>query len=194
MSDVRRSLTWAMLAWLPLAAAPAPAAPAASEPPTSPVAAPACANFGVVVPGFYRGAEPDADCLAHLAALGVRTVVSLRDDEEAAEREQARAEALGMRFVSLPMSGFGRPSWAEVRRALDLVRAPEHRPVFLHCRRGRDRTGVVVAAHRMTHEGWPVERAMDEAEDFGLAWWQIRMKKFIRDFRADGRLPAATDD
>ena len=36
-----------------------------------------CANFAQVSPGFYRGAEPGAPCLEHLATLGVTTIVNL---------------------------------------------------------------------------------------------------------------------
>lgn len=147
-----------------------------------------CANFGEVGPGLYRGAEPDEGCLAHLARQGIRTVVNLRDEEEASELEQAKVVALGMQYVNMPMSGFDRPSVAQVQRVLTVVCGPENRPVFLHCKRGRDRTGVIVAAHRMAHEGWAAERAMQEAKGFGLAWWQFRMKQFIRDFLANASL------
>jgi protein tyrosine/serine phosphatase len=140
-----------------------------------------CANFGQVNAGLYRGAEPDDDCLEHLAALGIRTVVNLRDEKDASEDEQAGALALGMRYVNAPMSGFDRPSAAEVRRALAVIRASENQPVFVHCRRGRDRTGVVVAAYRVANDGWETGKALQEAKGFGLAWWQFGMRRFIRD-------------
>jgi protein tyrosine/serine phosphatase len=141
-----------------------------------------CANFGRVGPGLYRGAEPGERCLGHLAGLGIRMVVNLRDEEEASDHEQSEAVALGMRYVNLPMSGFERPSVAEVQRVLAVIRTSENQPVFVHCKRGRDRTGVIVAAYRMTQEGWTAERAVQEAERFGLAWWQFGMKGFIREF------------
>lgn len=146
---------------------------------------PPCANFGQVRPGLYRGAEPDDDCLEHLVGLGITLVVNLRDDDEDSGREQARVVALGMRYVNMPLSGFGRPSLDAVRRVVAQTAAAGNQPVFVHCRRGRDRTGVIIAAFRMGHEGWAAERAIREAEDFGLAWWQFRMKQFILDFGAE---------
>ena len=145
-----------------------------------------CVNFGRVSAGLYRGAEPDRDCLGHLAALGVRTVVNLRDEKDASEDEQAGVLALGMRYHSMPMSGFDRPSAIEVQRVLAILKASENQPVFVHCKRGRDRTGVIVAAYRMTNDGWAADRAVKEAKDFGLAWWQFKMKKFLRDFDGNG--------
>ena len=140
-----------------------------------------CENFGKVGPALYRGAEPDADCLDHLATLGVRTIVSLRDDEEDTERERGWAQARGIRFENVPMSGFRKPDPAEVLRALELIGETGNQPVFVHCKRGRDRTGVVVAAWRMMREGWSLEQAYEEAKRFRLAWWQVRMKDFIRE-------------
>ncbi len=148
-----------------------------------------CVDFAQVSPGLYRGAEPSERCLGHLAASGIRKIVNLRDEEEASEREQAQARTLGMRYVNIPMSGFGRPEADEVRSVLTTIRASENQPVFLHCRHGRDRTGAIVAAYRMAHEGWPAERAVQEAKEFGMAWWQFRMRKFIRTFGANTSLP-----
>jgi len=146
----------------------------------------ACENFGQVGPGLYRGAEPDDACLDRLAARGIRTIVNLRDERDASERERSRAAALGMRYVNQPMSGFGRPALPEVRTILATLLAAEGQPVFVHCKRGRDRTGVVIAAYRMAHDGWAADRAVDEAKRFGLAWWQVRMKRFIQEFEAAG--------
>lgn len=148
----------------------------------TPADAGSCENFGQVGPALYRGAEPDAACLDHLVKLGVRAIVSLRDDEEDTAREQRLAEARGLRFTNVPMSGVRRPDAEEVRRALEAIAASGNEPVFVHCKRGRDRTGVVVAAWRMTRDGWTVDQAYEEAKRFRLAWWQVRMKDFIRDF------------
>ena len=141
-----------------------------------------CENFGQVGPALYRGAEPDAACLDHLAKLGVKTLVNLRDDDEDVAREREWAKARGMRVENVPMSGFRKPDEARVLRALEVIGETGNQPVFVHCKRGRDRTGVVVAAWRMARENWTLENAYEEAKRFRLAWWQVRMKEFIREF------------
>ena len=41
-------------------------------------------------------------------------------------------------------------------------------PVFFHCVAGHHRTGLVHAAYRIRHEGWPAERAWREL--MSLPW------------------------
>src|ERR1019366_8567503 len=41
----------------------------------------------------------------------------------------------------------------QISRVLGLL-APPASPVFMHCRRGADRTGTVIACYRITHDGW----------------------------------------
>ena len=40
---------------------------------------------------------------------------------------------------------------------------------------------MVIACYRMRAEGWMAERALGEAKRHGLAWWQYRMKGYIKD-------------
>ncbi len=48
-----------------------------------------------------------------------------------------------------------------------------------------DRTGTVIAVYRMTHDAWTGEQAADEAETFGIGWWQRGMRDFINDYYRD---------
>jgi protein-tyrosine phosphatase len=41
--------------------------------------------------------------------------------------------------------------------------------VFVHCRLGDDRTGMMVAAYRMADEGWTADEAMAEMKAFGFS-------------------------
>lgn len=177
-TEARRSLILTLALPGILGAASAVAATDAATPPAP------CANFAQVSPGLYRGAEPDERCLEHLASMGIKMVVNLRDEPDDSDRVRQGVIAAGMRYVSMPMSGFGRPPVSDVERILATLRATENQPVFVHGRHGSDRTGTIVAAFRMAQEGWAAERALQEAKQFGMGWWQFRMKGFIRDFEA----------
>ena len=142
-------------------------------------------NFHRVNAHLYRGGQPQAGGLARLAAMGVKTILNLRDDDGRAQEEGREAAALGLRYFNVPISRAGRPSRERIEELMALVDAPENGPVFVHCKRGADRTGAFVAAYRITHDGWTAERALAEAEHYGMGFWQHGKKDFINDFYRD---------
>jgi len=133
---------------------------------------------------LYRGAQPKDGGLTELKKLGITTIVDLRgEDREKFEWERGKAEALGMRFVHIPVSGWAPPSDEQVAKFLELFRGDPHQRVFVHCRFGDDRSGVFVATYRMAIDKWTPEQAMKEMYFFGFnGFWHPSMKKFIREF------------
>ncbi|HEX5833845.1 MAG TPA: tyrosine-protein phosphatase, partial [Pyrinomonadaceae bacterium] len=59
-------------------------------------------NFGQMDDRFYRGGQPKEEQYKHLAAIGINTIIDLRDDPK--DYEKREAEAAGMRYVNIPMS------------------------------------------------------------------------------------------
>ena len=139
-------------------------------------------NLHRVNDGLYRGGQPTEAGLKQLVQLRIRTVVNLRDDDERARVEEAATVAAGLRYFNLPLSDFHKPNDQEVAQILSIINAPENQPVFVHCKRGADRTGTIIAIYRIEHDGWTGTRAKQEAESFGLGFWQIRMKDYISDY------------
>lgn len=142
---------------------------------------------------FYRGGQPDAAGLQALRDLGVKTIVTLRTGDSA-EAERKLVTALGMTFVQIPISQrpFGVTLPAEaITKFFDIVDNPESGKVFLHCRRGADRTGTFVGLYRIARQGWDSGKAYDEARDIGMRWWYFPMKDRLKDFAAS-LAPATT--
>jgi uncharacterized protein (TIGR01244 family) len=148
-------------------------------------------NFHQVNESLYRGAQPRRGGLKKLSELGIKTVINLRGASEDTRGEQVEAEAAGLRYFNIPMSGLGRPTDEQVERALAIIDARENWPVFVHCQRGADRTGVIIAVYRISHERWTEEQAIVEAKRFGMAGIQFSKKGYISDYykrrRRDGR-------
>ena len=139
-------------------------------------------NFYRVNHTIYRGGQPSDDGFTRLAQLGIKTILDLRDDGERARAEELKALAAGLRYFNLPMSEFSKPNDRRVAEALSIITSAENQPVFVHCRRGSDRTGTIIAIYRIEYDGWTSEEAKDEAKRFGLGFWQIRMRDYIRDY------------
>jgi protein tyrosine phosphatase (PTP) superfamily phosphohydrolase (DUF442 family) len=139
-------------------------------------------NFGKVTDYYYRGAQPKEDEYAELAALGIRTIIDLRDDPKSYAREMAvRA---GLRYINFPLSDSRYPAADVAPRFLSLVEEKGNWPVFVHCAGGRHRTGAMTAVFRMTAQNWDVERAYDEMKDYDFytRWGHKAMKTFVFDY------------
>jgi len=137
---------------------------------------PGLANVGRVAPGIFRGAQPTPVGYATLKAMGVRTVINLRTRHGG----RKAVEAAGMRYVEIPMSFWKDVDPAVVRMALSAMTDPANQPVFVHCSRGTDRTGVVAAVYRMEVDGWSEAEAEAEMEAFGFHEIWSHLKEFVR--------------
>jgi protein tyrosine phosphatase (PTP) superfamily phosphohydrolase (DUF442 family) len=106
-------------------------------------------NFHTVLPGrVYRGAQPTAGQIEALAREhGIRTIINLRGcglPEEWYDEETRASQRLGLNQEDLSFSALRLPSAGELRRLVEVLDGAEY-PVYLHCRRGADRTGMAAA-------------------------------------------------
>jgi protein tyrosine/serine phosphatase len=141
-------------------------------------------NFIKVNDHIYRGAEPSAVGVQELGAMGVKIVLDLREAGAGAEAEQREVEKLHIKYINLPMKPFSAPTKAEMERALSiLMNSNGSDPVFVHCRRGKDRTGTVIACYRIQHDGWTNIHALEEAKSHGMSFAERSMRAYILHFK-----------
>jgi tyrosine-protein phosphatase SIW14 len=122
-------------------------------------------NFGRINERYYRGAPPDAQDLADLARLGVKTTIDLTNGD-GDSREQELAEAAGMKSVKIAMSTRVVPTAEQVATFLSIVNDPANQPVYVHCVGGKHRTGVMTAIYRMVQDSWTPDRAFKEMKTY----------------------------
>ena len=141
-------------------------------------------NFHQVNENIYRGGQPSAEGWQKLAKLGIKTVIDLRRPTEHDTIEEERlVKAAGMRYVNVPMRGIWAPTEEQVSKVLALLNSKEAGPVFVHCKRGADRTGTIIACYRMGRDGWNNEKAAKVAKSLGMRWTQIGMKQYISSYK-----------
>jgi protein tyrosine/serine phosphatase len=142
-------------------------------------------NFGKVNDHFYRGAQPKGRNYEQLAALGIKTIVDLRDD--AKDDARSVTERAGMRYINLPMKEKSYPQADTAARFLEIVKDQSNWPVFVHCAGGRHRTGVMTAVYRMTVDGWGVDQAYQEMKryDFSTSFGHGCYKDYVFDYYRD---------
>lgn len=139
-------------------------------------------NFHRVTERLFRGGRPTREGMAALKRLGVRTIVDLRDRSGLSSRDRKRAPEYGIRYYRIPLGKLRGPTRAAMARILRILADPESGPVYVHCRRGSDRTGTVIACHRIANEGWTAEEAIAEARGFGMIKIEFLKRVFIRHF------------
>lgn len=139
-------------------------------------------NFGQMDSHYYRGAQPDKDDYKNLSALGINTVIDLRNDPRKYEKDMV--EALGMKYFNIPMSDSSYPKPESIETFLRLINDPANGKTFVHCKGGKHRTGVTGAVYRMTKDGWNYDKAYQEMKNyrFYTFWGHGKMKDFVIDY------------
>jgi len=150
-------------------------------------------NFHQINEHLYRGAQPTADGFRALAQLGVKTVLDLRESGNRSVEEKKAVEAAGMRYINMPFAGFSAPSPEQIAKVLAIFNDDSEGPVFVHCRRGADRTGTVVACYRISHDHWTNARALAEAKADRMSWTEFAMHGFVQHYQAPQLPVAATN-
>lgn len=139
-------------------------------------------NLYQTEPWLYRGGRPGPESLTSLKALGVTTIVNLerewfRREPSSVKEERRLAQEYGMQFIHIPLHPFFRPSAEDITTIMSILSNTSLRPIFIHCRRGSDRTGIAIAIFRVRHQGWTVKNAYVEMDSLGfrniiLFWWK----------------------
>lgn len=122
-------------------------------------------NFGEVTPHLFRGGQPKLAGYDRLKQMGIDMVVDLRLSGDGNEKKDV--DKSGMKFVSLKWHCMF-PHDSVFARFLELLRDNPDKKLFVHCRYGDDRTGMMIAAYRMADEGWTPKEARKEMEKFGF--------------------------
>jgi len=138
-------------------------------------------NFHQVNEHLYRGGQPTEEGFKNLAKLGVKTIIDLRETTSRSVAEEKIVKSLNMKYIAVPMVGC--PSPDQAKKALAIMHDESAGPVFIHCRRGADRTGTLVACYRVSHDSWDNEKALKEARTLGMHWFEWAMFKFVRAFQ-----------
>jgi uncharacterized protein (TIGR01244 family) len=139
----------------------------ASSAAQEPTAAAPIRNFLRVDSNFCTGGQPRLEHLDQLKAEGVKAIINLRQpSEHRADEEAAKAKDLGLRYFNIPVV-FADPKDEQVDEFLKLTDDPANRPAFIHCT-AAVRVGAFWMIRRVLRDGWPIEKAEEEAQKIGL--------------------------
>ena len=136
-------------------------------------------RFREVTSDIYRGARPETTGMEQLKAFGIRTDLNIDNDHKSIAQEQSDAARLGINFISKPMSGFWAPTDRKVNAILEILNDPSLYPIYVHCKHGQDRTGLIMGLYRVRTEGWAPAAAYQEMLDIGFHQTLIFLNHFF---------------
>ena len=142
-----------------------------------PMDLPGLPNLHKVSDDLYRGAEPTVEGIQQLKKLGIKTVVDLRSLGVADD-----VQGTGMTYVRIRSTAW-QPDDKAVTQFLQIVTDKSRTPVFVHCQRGADRTGMMTAIYRVAVQGWTKDQAIAEMTEGGFGFysgWQ-NIVRYVRD-------------
>jgi protein tyrosine/serine phosphatase len=143
---------------------------------------------------LYRGSRPEtATDFCQLVDIGIKTILNveggiLEDISSDPNYQQTMSLMSEIQQVRLAMNAIRPPPYWEVNTCLSIItragaQPQKYGPVYVHCRKGVDRTGFLVAAYRMKVDEWSYERAVAEMVSMGFHRWYFYWLPSLRKWR-----------
>jgi protein tyrosine phosphatase (PTP) superfamily phosphohydrolase (DUF442 family) len=118
-------------------------------------------NFAKVSDALWRGAQPTREGFRNLEAAGAKAIVNLQYTKD----DLPMLSGTRLKYLWLPeLPGF--PDDQDLVIFLKALENPDNQPVFVHCKKGSDRVGYMVAAYRIIVQDWTADDAIHEMFDF----------------------------
>jgi hypothetical protein len=124
-------------------------------------------RFRTVVPNkLYRGSAPSPNDVMELKEkLGINKIVSL--DQKAGDRIVRACKLLGIEHIKLYIDWDRKTLYHALNQNLKHLLIDDG-PTYLHCERGKDRTGLIVALFKCKYLGMEPHQALAEAKSLGF--------------------------
>ena len=138
------------------------------------------------------GGQPTEGGFAKLASNGYRAVLNLRTAQEGVdlEREKHLVERAGMRYISIPVVGSA-PKSEQADEFIKAAKEPANQPMLIHCG-SANRVGAFWMIYRVVEQGWPEDKALEEATQIGLR--SAELKSFAQEYIAAHRTKKTGSD
>ena len=111
-------------------------------------------NFAQLVPGIYRSNHPTTARFKDYAAMGIKTVLTLRGAQHQPQYlfEAETCDHLGLTLECVQMAARRAPTVERLTMLFDVFDRIEP-PFLMHCKSGADRTGLASAIYLLAYAG-----------------------------------------
>ncbi|ONG41564.1 hypothetical protein BKE30_03780 [Alkanindiges hydrocarboniclasticus] len=126
-------------------------------------------NFYKVTPTLYRSEQPNRLNVSALEKLNIQTVINLRDWHS----DDKLLGKTGIRLIRIPIKTWNIHDWQIAQALVEIEKGSQYGNVLVHCQHGADRTGLIIAMHRIIYQHWPIEKAKLEMKQGGYGFHGI---------------------
>ena len=140
-------------------------------------------NFSKVDAVVACGGATDTAALEGLSKDGFKSVINLRlatENNANIELNSARAKELGLKYIHIPFNT-QQLDPKVIDSFIAAVGDKSNQPAYVHCG-SASRVGAVWLAKRVVQDGWPIDKATEEAKAIGLRGEAL--EKFALDYIA----------
>ena len=125
-------------------------------------------NFALVAKGIYRGSYPNTSNFSFLKHLELKTILFLCP-EDYSQPNFEFLKANNIKLITIPMEGnkepFKKIPSELMDQALEVIADTRNHPIFIHCNKGKHRTGTVVGCFRKL-QMWSLTSIFEEYRRF----------------------------
>jgi len=130
---------------------------------------PGISTFAQIESTIACGGATTPEAIREIRNMGFKSVINVRLASEPGamvEEEGAVARAAGLHYIHLPFDAQA-PDPKLIDNFIAAVTAPANSPAYVHCAAG-GRAAALWMVKRIKGDGWPVQRALAEANALGL--------------------------
>ena len=144
-------------------------------------------NFKKVESNYYRSGIIQKRDYASLTKLGIKTIIDLRMDLFGyAKKEKLMADSLGIKYFNIPMNPFLPPNEEQIKKFFSIMDDENNLPILIHCLHGQDRTGIMVALHRVRNNHWNYAHTYKEMLNNGYHLYKYpKLKQFLKKYASE---------
>ena len=147
---------------------------------------PGITNYTQVDAVVACGGATETAALEGLKKDGFKAVINLRQASERGanvDENKTKASELGLKYIHIPFNTAA-PENKTVDDFLAAISDKSNQPVFIHCA-SANRVGAVWLVKRVLQDGWPIEKATQEARLIGLS--NPALEQFAQKYIAEHR-------
>jgi hypothetical protein len=143
-------------------------------------------NFHTIQNGAaYRSKQPTADELSsYIDKYDIKTIINLRGKQPNAEwwqKQNAIAQQHNVKLIDIPIKGHKTVKPEQLRQII--LALDEDPALLIHCRQGRDRSGLGAALYQIEKMGYPLSEAEEQLAmtPFGHIWFFYpKIRRLVR--------------